>query len=64
MMTLSTDDMASTVTLAHMIDMAEGGNEDADLALRLYAATLLDRHLVLPAQLRAYMVRFLRSMRP
>jgi len=50
-----------TLDTAWVIQAAEGGHQDADLALRAYAATFIDqgRESELLAQVRAYVVRSL-----
>jgi hypothetical protein len=52
---------AGTLETAWVIQAAEGGHQDADLALRVYAATFIDqgRESELLAQVRAYVVRSL-----
>jgi hypothetical protein len=52
---------AGTLDTAWVIEAAEGGHQDADLALRAFAATFIDqgRERELLAQVRAYVVRSL-----
>ena len=50
---------AGTIATATVIEMAMAGHEGADLALRAYAATLMDERRELSAQVHAYVVRSL-----